>query len=85
MWDKKYGCTNNYPCASAIYIISCLDLELCIVIYKMVGSPGHDKNVVDGLNARYKQMLKLEMEVILNNELFCCDTNFYKFEKVHEN
>ena len=85
MWDKKYGCTNKYRCASSIYIISCLDLEFFIVINKTFGAPGHGNNVVDGLNARYKQMLKLEMEMILNNELFCCDTNFYKFEKVHEN
>ena len=35
----------------------------------MVGAPGHGKYVVDGLNYRDKQMIRLEMENILNSEL----------------
>ena len=51
----------------------------------MVGAPGHGKYVVDGLNYRDKQMIRLEMENILNSELILDDLNVFKFMQVHEN
>ena len=68
MWDHMDGCTKQYHCASAIYIISCLALVFYIVIEISVGSPVHGKDVIDCLNPRDKRMLNLEMEKILNPE-----------------
>ena len=82
MWYQKYGCANKYHCASAIYLLSCISLEMLIIIDIEVGSPGHVKYFVGGLNYIYKWMLKLEMERLLNPELICDDT-FSKFMQVY--
>ena len=39
---------------------------------------------VDSLNYRYKWMMKLEMETILNPELLHDDPKLYNFMQVHE-
>ena len=61
MWDHTDDCANQYCCASAIYLLSCLTLEFSIIIYKAARAPTNGKYVVYGLNARFKRMLKLEM------------------------
>ena len=67
MWDPTDGCANPYIFASAVYLLSCLALEFSIVVDKSVGAPGHGIDVFDGMNDRYKRMLKLEMAKLLNN------------------
>ena len=62
------GFTNQYQCAPDIYLLSCIALEFYIIIYREVGEPGHRKYFVDGLNDRYKLMLRLEMAALLNPE-----------------
>ena len=47
-----------------------------IIVYKEVGTPGHDKDVVDALNDIYKCMLKLAIKKLLNSKLICDDLNF---------
>ena len=47
-----------------------------IIIIRAVGAPVHGKDVVNGLNTRYKRMVKLEMENIIKSELICDDPNF---------
>ena len=59
IWDHTDGCTNQYCCASAIYLLSCIDLEYCININRAVGAPGHGKYFINGPNDRDKQILKL--------------------------
>ena len=39
MWYHIDGCKNQYRCACAIYLISCIDLEFSIIIYIAVGAP----------------------------------------------
>ena len=75
MWDHTYSCAKCYCCASAIYLLSCLTLELSIIIDRAVGSPGHG-NVVDGLNARYKRVLNLATAKLLNMKLIRDDPMF---------
>ena len=70
MWDHIDGCAKHNCCASTIYLLSCLDLECFIIVYKEVGAPGHARYYVDVLNARDKWMTKLEMANPLNAELF---------------
>ena len=54
MWDPMDGCTKQYCCSLPIYLLSYLALEFSIIIDRAVGSPGHGKYVVHGLNARDK-------------------------------
>ena len=67
--DHIYSCANKYHCEYTIYIITCLDLELCIIIDREFGAPGLVKDVVYGPNARHKWIIQLETENLLNNEL----------------
>ena len=41
--------------------------------------------MVDGLNARDRLMLNLEMEKLLNTELIRDEPNDFKFMQIHEN
>ena len=44
-------------CTSAIYLLLYLELEFCIIIYMAVGVTVNSKDVVDGMNPRYKKKL----------------------------
>ena len=68
-----------------MYLLSCITLEFSIIIDRAVGSPGHGKYVVDGLNDRYKWILKLSMAKILNTKLIRYDPIVFNFMQVHEN
>ena len=59
MWDHMYGYGNQYHCEYYIYLLSCLVLEFIIIIDRKVFAPGHGKDVVSGINDRYKQVIKL--------------------------
>ena len=74
MWDHTDSCENQYRYASTIYLISCIDLEFSSIIDVSVVAPGHGKDLVDGLNARDKNMLNLSMENILKPKLIRDDT-----------
>ena len=67
MWDHTDGCANQFSCASGIYLLSCLALELCIKIDRAVGELRYGKYIVGVPNSRYKQIIKLETEKILNS------------------
>ena len=54
-----YGYGNQYHCEYYIYLLSCLVLEFIIIIDRKVFAPGHGKDVVSGINDRYKQVIKL--------------------------
>ena len=54
MWDHTDVCANQYCCKSDIYLISCISLGFCIIIYRSGRESGHGKDVVDGLNTRDK-------------------------------
>ena len=49
-----------------------------------VGAPGHGKFIVDGMNSRYKQMLKLSMEKLSNPKISQYYQMLIKFMQVHE-
>ena len=70
---------------SSIYLLFCSALELCIIIDRSVGAPGHVKDAVVGMNAIYKHMLKLATAKILNPLLIPDGPHFYKVMQVYEN
>ena len=80
-----YGCTKKYHCASDFYLLSCITLDICIIIKRENGALGNGKYFVGGLNSRDKWIIQLAIVKILNSELICDDPNFYKFMQVHEN
>ena len=79
-----YGFAKWYCFVSVIYILSCIDLEFCIIIDRYIGSPLHVKDDVDCINVRDKNMLNLEMAKLLNTESIHDNSNFYKFMQVCE-
>ena len=79
MWDHMDGSAKEYNCESAVYLLYCLNWEFCIIIDSVVGATGHDKHVVDSLDARDKRMPKYAMKNLLNTELICDNPNFFMF------
>ena len=76
MWDHTDGCAKQYHCKSYVYLLSCIALEIFIIIYRSVGAHGHGSDVVDVINSRDKWMLMLSMEKILNTELIYNNPTF---------
>ena len=57
MWYQTDGCTNQYRCYIAYYLLSYLSKSYQIVIDRAVDTLGHGKYVVDGFNAVQKRYL----------------------------
>ena len=76
---------NQHRFSSSIYLLTCLVLEFHVIIDRAVGSPGHGKDVIDGLNYRNKCMLKLSMVNLLNTKLIQDGPIVFKFMQFHEN
>ena len=67
---KAVSLRNNYL-STMMYCF-----RISIIIDISVVSPGHVKDVVYGLNSRYKWMLKLATENLLNTELILYEPIF---------
>ena len=57
MWDQKYGCTKQYRCSIAYYLISFLSKSYQIFPNRAVDTPGQGKDVVDVFNPVQKRYL----------------------------
>ena len=57
MWDRTYGCANQYRCSIAYYLMSYLSKSYQIVLDRAVDTPGHGKDVVYVFNADQKRYL----------------------------
>ena len=51
IWENTDGFTEQYRCASAIYLMSVCSKSHSIIIDWGISAPGHGKEVVDGLNS----------------------------------
>ena len=58
MIDDTDGCTKQYRCAKALYLLSLIATTHNITIDRGVGAPGHGKDEVDGINATDKRCLQ---------------------------
>ena len=58
VWEYTDGCANQYRCTLAIYLMTMLSYSYGIIMNRAINSPGHEDNVVDGLNATDKCYLK---------------------------
>jgi hypothetical protein len=57
MWDETDGCTKQYRCAKAFWLLSYLAVKYVTTIDRAIGAPGHGKDIVDGINATDKTYL----------------------------
>ena len=55
MWDQIDGCTKQYSCSIAYYLMPFISKSYKIVFDRAVDTPGQGKYVVDGFNAVQKQ------------------------------
>jgi hypothetical protein len=61
MLDSTDGCSKQYRCAKAYWLLSYLAFKFKIVIDRAIGAPGHGKGRIDGINATDKQYLATRM------------------------
>ena len=64
VWEDADGCTKQYRCALAIYLMTLLSSSYRIIMDHVINAPGNGNNVVDVLNATNKRYLKEKLEVI---------------------
>ena len=64
IWGSTDGCCKQYRCGASLYFLSLLSSNFNINIDKMIGSPGHGKDIVDATNACDKRFLKEKMNMI---------------------
>ena len=57
IWENTDGCSKQYRCASALYLMSVLSQCYSIIMNRSTSEPGYGKEVVDGLNAVDKQYI----------------------------
>jgi hypothetical protein len=78
--DHSDGCSKQYRCGTAIYLLSVLSSQFGVTVDRMIGAPGHGKDVVDALNATTKKYIKQKMRMVSNpGSDECCDRKM----KVH--
>ena len=51
IWGNTDGCTDQYICASALYLMLVLSQCSIIIIDRSISATDHDKEVVDVLNS----------------------------------
>jgi hypothetical protein len=67
--EETDGCSKQYRCATACFLLSLLASTHKIIIDRAIGAPGHGKDEVDGLNATDKRYLSEKMSVIYEPEV----------------
>jgi hypothetical protein len=63
-FNNTDGCTAQYRCYRALYLLLMLAIWFTIIVNQAVGAPGHGKDEVDGLNAVDKRYLQTKIRVI---------------------
>ena len=64
IWESTDGCCKQYRCGASLYFLSLLSSNFNINIDRMIGAPGHGKDIVDAINACDKRYLKEKMCMI---------------------
>ena len=58
VWEGTDGCSKQYRCDLAIYLMNVLSSSCGIILDRAMNAPVHGKNIVDGLYATDKLYLK---------------------------
>ena len=66
IWENTDGCAEKYRCASALYFLSVLSQRHSNITDRGISTPGHGKEVVDGINVIGKHFM---YEIMSNVQL----------------
>ena len=58
------GCTQNYRCDAALFLLKMLSQYFNIIIYHGISAPGHGREVVERLNATDKSFIFHIMDTV---------------------
>ena len=64
VWEDTDGCSKQYRCSLAIYLMTVLSYLYGIIMDRAMNSPRHGKSIVDGLNDNDKFYLREKMELL---------------------
>ena len=56
IWENNDGCAEQYIHETELYLLSMLEQAYNIMINQGVGSPGHRREDVDGINSKRKKV-----------------------------
>ena len=73
IWESTDGCSKQYRYGDALYFLSYASAKYTIIVDRMIGAPGHGKDIVDGINACDKRHLKGKMCMIGTPEADDCN------------
>ena len=68
IYDTTDGCSKQYRCANAMYLLSKLSFMYQVVIDRCVSAPGHGRSKIDGINGADKAYLRSKMAMIGSHE-----------------
>ena len=71
-WESTDGYSKQYRCGSALFFLCYISFKYKIIIDRMIGAPGHGKNLVDSINTSDKTYLKDKMCMIRTPEVDDC-------------
>ena len=83
MWDQTEGCAKQYRCSIAYYLMSYLSTSYQIVLDRVVDTPGHGKDVVDGFNDVQKRYLATCLRMRRTPEKDKIDSKPMRVEAMH--
>ena len=58
IWKSTDGCSNQYRCGAILYFFSYVSSKYITKLDRMIGTPTHEKDIVDGTNSCDKRYLK---------------------------
>ena len=61
IWESTDSYFKQYRCGISLYFLSLLSSNFNITIDRMIGAPGHGKDIVDAINAYDKRYLQEKM------------------------
>ena len=64
IWENTDGCSDQYICATSLYLMSVLSQRHSIIFDRIISATGHGKEVVDGLNAIGKRYMYQIMSTV---------------------
>ena len=57
IWESTDGYCKQYRCGTALFFKSIVSTDFNIIVDRIIGAPGYEKDVVDGINSCNKRYL----------------------------
>ena len=72
IWESTIGCCKQYRYGASLSFLPLLSSNFNITIDRMIGAPGHKKDIVDAINTCDKRYLKEKMCMVGTPEADDC-------------